>query len=277
MGFRINTNVASISAQKALSKTNLALGGNFRKLATGERITRAGDDAAGLAISENLRAQIRGIRQAKKNAADSISLIQTAEGALNEVSNIIIRLRELSVQAASDTIGQREREYSDLEFQQLKDEIERIAKSTEFNGTRLLDGSSGVLEFQIGIRNDPLLDRFRYDGAFADSSLEALGLVAENVSTKQAAQVSLDPLDDALVRVNGVRAEMGAIQNRLISVINNHMVSDENLSAAKSRIRDTDMAEESSSFARNKVLVEAGVSVLSQANTYPQLALNLLK
>ena len=277
MGMRINTNVPSLAAQRALTKSNLNLGGNLRKLASGERITKAGDDAAGLAISERLKAQIRGMRQARRNASDSISLIQTAEGALNEVSNIIIRLRELSVQAASDTIGQRERGFTDLEFQQLKQEIDRIARSTEFNGAKLLDGSSGVLEFQIGIHNDPILDRFRYDGTFADASLESLGLVAEGVASKQAAQGSLDALDDALVQVNGVRAELGAIQNRLFSVINNIRVSDENLSAAKSRIRDVDMAKETADFAKNKILVESGVSVLGEANRYPRVVLGLLK
>ncbi|MCY4523182.1 MAG: flagellin, partial [Halobacteriovoraceae bacterium] len=181
------------------------------------------------------------------------------------------------VQAASDTIGARERGFTNLEFQQLKEEIDRIARSTEFNGAKLLDGTSGILEFQIGIRNDPILDRFRYDGTFADATLESLGLAAESVDTKQAAQGSLDRLDDALVQVNGVRAELGAIQNRLFSVINNIRVSDENLSAAKSRIRDVDMARETAEFAKNKILVEAGISVLGQANQYPRLALSLLK
>lgn len=276
MGLRINTNVSSLSAQRSLGQTSMRLDDSLRKLSSGERITRAGDDAAGLAISENLKADIRGIRQARRNASDGISLIQTAEGALNEVSNIIIRLRELSVQAASDTVGNTERGFTDIEFQQLKEEIDRISRSTEFNGMHLLDGSGGVLEFQIGIHNDPILDRLRYDGTSADASLAALGLSAESISTKQGAQVSLAKLDDALVQINGVRSDLGATQNRLSSTINNLSVTDENISAAKSRVRDVDVAEETAELARNNILVQSGVSVLSQANQLPNVALKLL-
>lgn len=277
MGLRINTNVPSISAQRSLRKNNMGLGDNFRKLASGSRITNAGDDAAGLAISEKLRAQIRSMRQAKRNASDSISLIQTAEGGLNEVSNIIIRLRELSVQAASDTIGETERGFTNIEFQQLKEELDRIARSLDFNGIKLLDGSSGVLTFQIGVHNDPVLDRLRYDGTLADVTLDSLGLESESVHTKQDAYSSLDRLDDALVNVNGIRSRLGAVQNRLFSVINNLSVSDENLSAANSRIRDVDMASETADYAKNKILVESGIAVLGQANNYSSLALSLLK
>ncbi len=276
MGLRINTNVSSLSAQRSLGQTSLRLNDSLRKLSSGERITRAGDDAAGLAISENLKAEIRGIRQARRNANDGVSMIQTAEGALNEVSNIVIRLRELAVQAASDTIGNTERGFTDIEFQQLKEEIDRIARSTEFNGSNLLDGSGGVLEFQIGIRNDPVLDRLRYDGTAADATLASLGLSAESVSTKQGSQVALAKLDDALVQVNGVRADLGATQNRLQSTVNNLSVFDENLSAAKSRVRDVDVAEETAELARNNILVQSGVSVLAQANQFPNIALKLL-
>jgi flagellin len=276
MGLRINTNVSSLSAQRALGITSRNLNDNLRKLSSGERITRAGDDAAGLAISENLKAQIRGFRQASRNANDAISLIQTAEGGLSEISNIIIRLRELSVQAASDTVGDTERGFTDIEYQNLKDEIDRIAKSAEFNGIKTLDGTSGVLEFQVGIKNDPMLDRLRYDGVQANATIVALGLQAESVATKQGAQVSLKKLDDALVQVNGVRANFGAIQNRLTSTINNLGISDENLSAAKSRIRDVDVAAETADMAKNNILVQAGTSVLSQANQFPNSALKLL-
>jgi flagellin len=276
MGLRINTNVASLSAQRSLGNTTRRLNNNFRKLSSGERITRAGDDAAGLAISENLRAQIRGIRQARRNAGDSISLIQTAEGALSEISNIIIRLRELAVQAASDTVGSKERGFTDIEFQQLKDEIDRIARSADFNGTKILDGTSGILEFQVGVRNDPVLDRLRYDGTASEATLAALGIAAESITTKQGAQVSLQKLDDALVKVNGVRANLGALQNRLSSTVNNLGISDENLSAAKSRIRDVDIAEESAEMTKNSILSQAGASVLTQANQYPNVALKLL-
>ncbi|MCK5882663.1 MAG: flagellin FliC [Bacteriovoracaceae bacterium] len=277
MGLRINTNVASLSAQRNMGNTKARLDANLRKLSSGERITRAGDDAAGLAISENLRAEIRGTRQAKRNANDAISLIQTAEGGLSEVSNIVIRLRELAVQSASDTIGDTEREFSDIEFQQLKEEVDRIARSMEFNGIKLLDGTGGMLEFQVGVNNDPVLDRLRYDGTSADATLASLGLSAESISSKQGSQVTLKKLDDALVQVNGVRSNLGALQNRLSSTINNLGVTDENLSAANSRIRDVDVASETASMARNNILIQAGASVLSQANQFPNVALKLIQ
>lgn len=276
MGLRINTNTPSLSAQRSLGMTNRRMHDNLRKLSSGERITRASDDAAGLAISENLKAQIRGNRQAKRNANDAISMIQTAEGGLSEISGIIIRLRELAVQAASDTVGNTERGFSDIEFQQLKEEIDRISKSAEFNGIPLLDGRGGILEFQVGVHNDPILDRLRYDGTKANTTLVSLGLSSETVSTKEGAQTTLAKLDDALVQINGVRAELGATQNRLSSTVNNLAISDENLSAAKSRIRDVDVAAETADLARNNILVQAGTSVLSQANQAPNMALKLL-
>lgn len=276
MGLRINTNVPSILAQRALSNTQMNLNNSLRKLATGQRITRASDDAAGLAISEKLKANIRSIRQAKRNAGDGISLIQTAEGGLNEISNIIIRLRELSIQSANDTLGKDEREFSDIEFQNLKEELQRISAVTEFNGIRLLDGSGKRMEFQIGLYNDPMQDRIVYNAEDMDSSITALGLTAESVSTKEGAQVSLRRLDDALVRINGMRANLGALQNRLSSTINNLGNSDENLSAANSRIRDVDVAAESANMTKSNILMQSGVSVLSQANQTPQAALKLL-
>lgn len=276
MGLRINTNTPSLAAQRSLSQTNHRLRGNMRKLASGERVTQASDDAAGLAISENLKAQIRGSRQAKRNAGDAISLIQTAEGGLSEISNIVIRLRELAVQAASDTIGDTERGFTDIEFQQLKEEVDRISKSSEFNGIKLLDGSGGLLEFQVGTNNDPMLDRLRYDGTKANATAASLGISAEGVVTKEGAQLSLKKLDDALVSINGFRSELGATQNRLSSTINNLAISEENLSAAKSRIRDVDVAAETADLAKNNILMQAGVSVLSQANQAPNMALKLI-
>jgi flagellin len=269
MGIRINTNVPSLSAQRNLMLTSNRLNDSLRKLSSGERITKAGDDAAGLAISENLKAQIRGIRQANRNAGDAISMVQVAEGGLSEISNIVIRLRELGVQAASDTIGATERGFSDIEFQRLKDEVDRIARSTEFNGQKLLDGTGGIFEFQIGTKNDPILDRLRFDSTAADGTLASLGLSAETVATKEGAQTTLKKLDDALVQINGVRADLGATQNRLQSTINNLGISDENLSAANSRIRDVDVASETAELARNNILVQSGTSVLSQANSIP--------
>lgn len=276
MGLRINTNVSSLSGQRSLGINTRNMNDNLRKLSSGERITRSGDDAAGLAISENLKAQIRGMRQAKRNASDAISMLQVAEGGMNEISNIIIRLRELSVQSASDTIGATERGFMDVEFQNLKEEIDRISKSTEFNGIKLLDGTGGKLEFQVGIKNDPVLDRLHYDGTTSDATLAALGLVADTVSTKEGAQGALKRLDDALVQVNGVRANFGALQNRLQSTSNNLEISDENLSAANSRIRDVDVAQETADLTKNNILVQSSTSVLSQANQAPNIALKLL-
>ena len=276
MGLRINTNVASLAAQRNLGINKNNTENNLRKLSSGERITRAADDAAGLAISEKLKGHIRGVRQARRNADDGISLIQTAEGGLSEISAIIIRLRELAVQSASDTVGETERGFSDIEFQQLKDEISRISGGMEFNGRKLLNGSGGVVDLQIGIHNNPLLDRISYDSAITDSTLASIGLMSETVSTKEGAQLSLERLDSALQRVNGVRANLGALQNRLQSTANNLLVTDENFSAANSRIRDVDVAAETADLARNNILNQASVSVLAQANNAPQFALKLL-
>lgn len=276
MGLRINTNVASIAAQRALGITKNNMDNNYRKLSSGERITRAGDDAAGLAISEKLKAHIRGLRQAKRNSDDGVSLIQTAEGAINEISNIIIRLRELSVQAASDTVGDTERGFSNIEFQNLLEEMQRISEGTEFNGRKLLDGTGGVVEIQVGIHNDPSQDRIKYDSSSTDTTLETIGLVGENIASKEGAQLSLAKLDDALVRINGTRANLGALQNRLQSASNSIAIAEENFSAANSRIRDVDVAAETADMAKNNILSQAGVSVLAQANQAPNFALKLL-
>lgn len=276
MGLRINTNVSSLSAQRALGITKNNLDSNLRKLSSGERITRAGDDAAGLAISEKLKSNIRSLRQAKRNSDDGISLIQTAEGGINEISNILIRLRELSIQSASDTVGDQERGFSNIEFKNLLEEMQRISQSSEFNGRKLLDGSGGLVEIQIGIHNDPTNDRVKYDGSSTDTTLENLGLAGETIASKEGAQLSLSKLDDAMVRINGTRANLGALQNRLQSAGNSIAIAEENLSAANSRIRDVDVAAETADMAKNNILSQAGVSVLSQANQTPNLALKLL-
>lgn len=276
MGLRINTNISALNAQRTMSQTRLALDKSLEKLASGSRINHAGDDAAGLAISENLRAQIRGMRQAKRNAQDGVSLIQVSEGGLNEISNIMIRLRELAIQAASDTIGDTERQFTDREYQALKQEIDRIANATQFNGTPLLNGKAGIFEVQVGTQNNPILDRIVYNGERSDASLDALKLGGESVATKQGAQLSLAVIDDGLVRVNSIRADLGALQNRLQSTINNLAISDENLSAANSRIRDTDFAEEVSEMTKQNILMQAGISVLGQANNTNQSAVKLL-
>lgn len=276
VGLRIGTNVAALNAQKNLYMTRLNADQSMARLASGQRINRAADDAAGLAISERLRGQIRGLRQANRNANDGISLVQVAEGSLNEVSNMLIRLRELGVQASSDTIGDTERKFTDVEFQQLKSEIQRVTESTKYNGYDLLNGTGGMIDIQVGVNNDPFQDRISFNSGAANSSLEALGLTAEGVSSKQGAQASLSVIDDALTSVNAIRANFGALQNRLVSTSNNLLVADENLSAANSRIRDVDVAAETSEMARNNILLQAGVSVLGQANQSQQLALKLL-
>ena len=276
MGLRINTNVSALAAMRTLGNTKQALDGTLERLASGSRINRAGDDAAGLAISENLRASIRGFRQAKRNAQDGVSMIQVTEGGLNEISNMIIRLRELAIQAASDTVGDKERSFTDREFQALKSEIQRISDSTNFNGNPLLNGKAGIFEIQVGINNNPMNDRIVYNAENANVSLQSLGLVGESVATKVGAQTTLAALDDSLMRVNSVRADLGAMQNRLHSKINSLAISDENLSAANSRIRDADLALEVSDMTKNNILMQAGISVLGQANSQAQAALKLL-
>src|SRR3954454_25300352 len=250
MGLRIATNVTALNAQRQMMATRMGLDRSLERLASGSRINHAGDDAAGLAISENLKAQIRGIRQAKRNGLDGVSLIQVSEGGLNEISNMLMRLRELSIQSASDTIGDTERQFADREFQSLKQEMDRIANVTMFNGTPLLNGKAGIFEIQVGTHNNPILDRVVYNGERSDASLDSLKLGGESVATKQGAQLALSVIDDALVRVNSIRPDLGAMQTRLQSTINNRAISDTNLSAANSRIRDADFAEEVSEMAK---------------------------
>lgn len=276
MGFRINTNVPSISAQRSLSQTNRVQESTLAKLSSGSRINQAADDAAGLAISEKLKAQIRGTNQATRNANDGISMVQTAEGGLNEISNILVRLRELSIQSASDTVGETERKFSDLEYQNLKQEIERISSVTEFNGTKLLNGEGDQLDFQIGIHNDSFQDRISYDIGATNSRIGNLGMDSISVVSKQGAQESLATIDKAIESVSGSRANLGALQNRLSSTVNNLQVSSENMSAANSRIRDTDYAEVTAQNAKMGILNAAGTSVLGQANMQTQNALKLI-
>ena len=276
MGLRINTNVASLNAQRNLSGTKLAMDKTLEKLASGQRINRAGDDAAGLAISENLKAQIRGLSQAERNAQDGVSLVQIAEGALAEVSNILIRLRELGVQAASDTIGSTERKFLNVEFEQLLAEVDRIANSTEFNRVPLLNGTGAVFDIQIGTRNDPMSDRLTFDASSADVNVAALGMNLASIADKISAQNSLSAIDQSIITVSGIRADFGALQNRLQSTINNLAVNVENLSAANSRIRDTDIAKETAELTKGNILVTAGTSVLAQANNSTKMALGLI-
>lgn len=256
--------------------SKLGLDKSLERLSSGYRINRAGDDAAGLAISENLKAQIRGLKQAQRNAQDGVSLVQVAEGGLNEISSIMIRLRELAVQAASDTIGPVERQFLNVEYDQLVSEIDRISDGTEFNGTQLLSGTGSVLDFQVGTRNDPNIDRLSFDASKADANSAALGVNLTSVADKASAQNSLSAIDQAIVSVSAMRADFGAIQNRLQSTISNIAVSTENMSAANSRIRDVDVAEETAELTRNNILLNAGTSVLAQANQSANSALTLL-
>lgn len=276
MGLRINTNTSSLNAQRVLWGTKQGLDKSMEKLASGYRINRAGDDAAGLAISENLRAQIRGLKQAVRNGNDGISLVQVAEGAMNEISSILIRLRELSVQAASDTIGPVERQFLNVEYDQLVSEIDRIASATEFNGTQLLAGVGSIMDFQVGIRNNPEIDRISFDSSKADASSAALGVNLSSVADKASAQNALSAVDSAIMSVSAMRADFGALQNRLSTTVSNIQNSVENLSAANSRIRDVDVAEETSEMTRNNILMQAGISVLAQANQSANSALGLL-
>ncbi len=283
MGLRINTNLASLTAQKNLGRTQLQLERSLDRLSSGLRITRASDDAAGLAISESLRAQIRGLKQAERNANDGISIIQTAEGALNEISNILIRMRELGVQSSSSgSISNTERSFLQNEFSSLQSEITRIALSTKFGGRTLLDGSlSGTgnsVSFQVGIFNNSAVDRISLSIGNATSS--ALNVEAGSggiaISTAASAQVSLGAIDSAITTVATLRGDLGAAQNRLQSTINALQSSNENLSAANSRIRDVDVAAETAALVRAQVLQQAGIAVLAQANVSSQAALALL-
>lgn len=277
MAITITTNVASLNAQKNLRASHHEMERTMARLSSGYRINQAADDAAGLAISENLKAHIRGLHQAGRNAEDGISLVQVAEGGLNEIGNMLVRLRELGVQAASDTIGDTERHFLDVEYQQLKSEIQRISEVTKFNGRDLLNGTGGIVDVQVGINNDPFQDRISFNASAANSSLEALGVTPLNLATKEDAQMSLASIDEAQTSVNSMRANLGALQNRLNSTVNNLAIAHENLSAANSRIRDTDIASETAEMTRNSILQQAGVSVLGQANTMQQVALKLLQ
>jgi flagellin len=276
MGFRINTNVSSISAQRSLSVNGRESEGNLAKLSSGTRITKAADDAAGLAISEKMKANIRSMKQADRNANDGISMVQTAEGGLNEVSSILTRMRELAVQTSSDTVGDSERSMTNMEYQNLKLELERISQVTEFNGKKLLNGEGDKYDFQIGANNDSFQDRISYDAKQVNSRMDSLGLQELDVSSKEGSQESLASVDAAIEKVSGFRSFLGAIQNRLVSTSNNLQVNVENLSSANSRIRDVDYADATATKAKNDILNAAGTSVLAQANMSGQNALKLI-
>lgn len=307
MGLRIRTNVPSLIAQRHFSDSTKQVAKHAEKLSSGYRINKAADDAAGLAISEVLRADIRSTKQARRNANDAVSMLQVAEGSLEEINNIMIRLRELAVQSASDTIGSRERDYLNREFMQLKDEIDRIAVSTEFNGTRLLTGQAELPDELLQDHNfSPLevqVDKDYYgnvDSVDSENPVNIIRMNLENfnaltegedslgiggsasddgtrVDEKLSAQMSVNTLDKAMGKVASYRSTLGAIQNRLISTDRNLGIRIENMSAARSRIKDADFAFESAEYTQQSILQQAGSSVLAQANQLPSIALQLLQ
>ncbi|MCE3010014.1 MAG: flagellin FliC [Proteobacteria bacterium] len=274
MGLRITTNLPSISAQRVLEVQQKRMTHATQKLASGSRIVQAADDAAGLSISEFLKGQTRGIAMARNNAFNAGSSIQVAEGGLNEINNILIRMRELGIQAASDTIGDKERQFLGEEAKQLTEEADRIANTTQFGSRKLLDGSGGELEFHVGAFAGEE-NVIKYTSS-TDARADELGINRIDVGDKHSARESLQVVDDALQRIGEMRANFGSIQSRLNATVSNLDIQYENLSAANSRIRDTDVAKETAEMASAQVLQQAAVSVLSQANQFPGVALKLI-
>jgi len=277
MGLQINTNEVSLAAQRNLEITDRRFKGTVQRLASGSRIVQASDDPAGLAISDSLEATIRSIGAATRNAQDGISLIQVYEGGTTEINSMLVRMRELAIQSASDSIGDRERAMLDNEVQQLKEEIDRLASSTKFNGQQLLSGEAINIEFQVGSNNEDDVDRIRFNPGDTNLKTTALGVSGFNVIDRDDARDGLEKIDEALTKVNEVRARVGASQSRLQTTISAQQIFNENLMAAKSRIRDADMAKETTALTRDSILRQAGVAVLTQANQTPALALSLLR
>ncbi|MCA9498302.1 MAG: flagellin FliC [Nitrospirales bacterium] len=275
MALVVNNNIASVNAQRNLGVSSSQLEGSVARLSSGLRITRAADDAAGLGISETLRAQIRSINQAVRNSNDGISLLQIADGGAEGIGNLLGRLRELAEQSASGILGSNERSFLDQEFVALRSEIDRISSVTEFNGVKLLSGTGNdSLSIQIGFRssaNDTL------SLSLKDLNTNTLSLGSVNVSTSGNALSALSNIDSAISAVASARANIGSLQNRIDAAVGNLQVANENITAAESRIRDADIAFESARFVRNQILVQAGTSILAQANTLPQQALALLR
>ncbi len=277
MAFTIQTNSLANTAMRNLNNTEERMSSVVSKLATGSRIVRAADDPAGLAISDQMNATIRSLNQAQRNAQDAISLIQVFEGGTTEISNMLIRIRELSIQAASDTVGERERKMLDLEVQEMRSEITRVARTTTYMDRELLAGEEVRLEFQVGVNNVASKDRVLFDPGNTDLTAEGLGVGDVSVVDKKDAQGGLEKLDNAIVQVNELRAKIGSTQNRLQTTINSQGIYAENLMNAKSRIRDADMAAETTNLTRETILRQAGVAVLQAANENPKLALQLLR
>jgi flagellin len=272
----INTNTAAINAQRNLNKTSDSLSTSMARLSSGLRITSAKDDAAGLAISEKMKGQIRGLAQAERNANDGISLVQTAEGAMDEISGMLIRMRELSVQAANGTTDSDQKGFLNNEFSQLATEITRIANATEFNGTSLLNGSSS-LTLQVGIGTSSSNDQMTVQMKDVRATSSTMATVSSaDISTASGATSAMTSIDTAIKNLSEQRGKLGAYQNRLSSTVRNLATTRENLSASNSRIRDVDVASESVEMTRSQILMQAGTAVLAQANGLPGMALSLI-
>jgi flagellin len=275
MGLRINTNIASQEVQRNLRVSNAQQEAEFSKLSSGKRITKSADDAAGLAIAKKLEAETKGLRMASRNANDAISMVQVAEGGLNETSNILTRLRELSIQAGSDTVGDTERGYLSLEYEQLVQEADRISKTTTFNGRPLLKGEGSVLQFQVGAYGGEE-NRIELDSASTDASSESLGIGGSNLRDKDGAVDNLQRIDGAIEKVSAYRANFGSIQSRLQSTINNIDTTVVNQESARSRIEDVDVAESTAKLASAQIKNAAGTATLAQANAIGNGALRLI-
>jgi flagellin len=292
MGMRIRTNVSSQVAQRYMEKNSSDMQNSLEKLSSGYRINKSADDAAGLAITENLRAKTRGLNVAKRNANDAVSLVQVAEGSMNEMTNIMIRLRELTVQSATDTLGERERGFLNREYTQLVDEMDRIAKSTEFNGTKIfdIDNEKDQYVIQVGTNGTAVednIDTIAIDltGLKFDSEAMGFGKGAEigpaigdtEGPDRNAIAEKLTTIDDGLSRIASERATLGAIQNRLGSAIGNLNISVENQTTAMSRIKDADFAAETAGLTQARIMTQSNTAVLAQANQVPEMALQLLR
>lgn len=277
MGLRIKTNVASLAVQKNLKQIDQKASDSYEKLASGKRITKSADDAAGLGIAKKMEAEVRGYQMAERNANAGISMIQVAEGGLDESSNILTRMRELSIQAASDTVGERERGYLNLEYDQLLQEVDRISKTTTFSGSPLLTGENenGTMDFHVGAYAGED-NKISFQADQTDATIAGLGIDGTNITSKEDASSNLEKIDEAITKVAGFRANFGSIQSRLQSTISNLGTMTVNTEAARSRIEDVDVASESAKLASNNVIKSAATATLSQANSLPNSALRLI-
>ncbi len=280
MPLHINTNVGSLFAQRQLGRSQMTQQKSLQRLSTGMRINSAADDAAGMAISTKFKSQIRSLEQAQRNANDGISVIQTAEGSLGQMGDILVRMRELSVQSSNGTLTNSDRTFLQSEFSNLSSELDRIAQSTEFNGKKLLQGSASTgITFQIGGTNTT---NDKITVSISNVRVSRLGATTTNaiddqaISTVTKAQDSLAVIDGAIGKLSGVRSKLGAVQNRLTVAVDNLGIGIENLSAANARIADVDVAKETANLTKSQILVQAGISILAQANQSPQAALSLL-